>query len=163
MKCQVDEVDSDAGESDEVAQGGKLVVADKAVPVGLVFWILLTEFSVALLVGGKANLSTKAMLLLDLPHHQQVVNDSLSEPLCIQPCHDHSHKEQSHLSWKQNHELGPNYRGREERQNKIVKPHRCPERSIAELTCIVSCQFSRSLGWYTAYIARLTVLLPNTQ
>lgn len=76
------------------------MVAVEGVPVDLVFWILLTEFDVALPVGGKANLSTKAMLLLDLPHYQQVLSDSWSEPLRVQPCHDHSHEKQSHLSWK---------------------------------------------------------------
>lgn len=109
MKCQVDEIDGGAGEANEVAQGGYAVEAVKAVPVGLVFWILLTEFDVALPIGGKANLSTKAMLLLNLHHHQQVLNDSWSEPLRVQPCHDHGHEEQSHLSRKQNQVLGPNY------------------------------------------------------
>lgn len=108
MKCQVDEIDGDAGKSDEVGHGRNTVVAGKGVPVGLVFWILLTEFDVALPVGGKADLSTKPMLLLDLPHHQQVLSDNWSEPLHVQPCHDHSHEEQSHLSWKHNHVLGTN-------------------------------------------------------
>lgn len=116
IKCQVDEIDGGAGKADMVAQGGQAMVAVKAVFVGLVFWILLTEFDVALPVGGKANLSTKAMFLLNLPHHHQVLNDSWSEPLHVQPCHDHSHEEQSHLSSKQNHVLGSNYLGREERE-----------------------------------------------
>lgn len=113
MKCQVDEIDGGAGEADMVAQGGQAMVVAKAGFVGLVFWILFTEFDIALPVGEKANLSTKAMFPLNLPNHLQVLSDSWSEPLHIQPCHDHSHQEQSHLSSKQNHVLGSNYLGRQ--------------------------------------------------
>lgn len=113
MKCQVDEIDGGAGEADMVTQGGQAMVVSKAGFVGLVFWILFTEFDIALPVGEKANLSTKAMFLLNLPNHLQVLSDSWSEPLHIQPCHDHSHQEQSHLSSKQNHVLGSNYLGRQ--------------------------------------------------
>lgn len=118
MKSQVDEIDGDAGESDEVAQGGNSMVAVKGVPVGLVFWILLTKFDIVLPVGGKANLSTEAMLLLDLPHDQHVLSDSWSEPLCVQPCHDHSHEKQSHLSWKQYHALGQIRKERDRKKGK---------------------------------------------
>lgn len=85
MKCQVDEIDGGADEADEVAQCGQAVVAVKAVPVGSVFWILLTQFDVALPVGGEANFSAKAMFLLNLSHHQQVLHDSWAKPLHIQP------------------------------------------------------------------------------
>ncbi len=45
----------------------------------------------------------------------------------------------------------------------ILLNESCRRQKVWLVTCMPSCQSSSSLGWYTAYMARLTALAPSRQ
>lgn len=132
------------------------MVAAKQTPAVSVLGVLTSELSVRFFLAGSANLVAQAMLPLYLHYLRQHLRSARAEPLGVQTSHDQCHKVQTHLQGK-NKELqtGSNYYLQIKKC--FTNAHmRCP-------TCTLSCRSSSSLGWYTAYTARLTTLQPITQ